>query len=230
LDQGRFDNAYAMMAPMGIGKQSKAEFIAAARATSERRGALVGRTYLRTTWTRNLKDATRPPIYAAVDFSGRFARMDRNCGYIILGQAAEHEPFKVWTHLEASVDNETARKITVGQGADALQRAWLQAASACPNFPLPEMEESSLGYPNYAVALSALKAKAGVVFTTRQGWTLATDEKALTIWWFTPEKHPAHPSIIKQKVTEDAGGGTSIETSIQCESSKAVCDELVRGR
>jgi hypothetical protein len=93
--------------------------------------------------------------------------------------------------------------------------------------PLPEAAGPTIEYPSVAAALKALHVKAGVVFTTENGWTIATDEAAYTIWSFAPPTYPAYPAVVKRQAIA-RGSGSEIAMDVQCEASKEVCDDLVR--
>lgn len=92
---------------------------------------------------------------------------------------------------------------------------------------LPEAPGPTIEYETVAAAQHALRRKAGVVVTTENGWEIANDEAALTIWSFSPRGYPAYPAVVKRQVVED-GGQVSIRMSVHCEASKSACDELVR--
>jgi hypothetical protein len=107
--------------------------------------------------------------------------------------------------------------------------ASVAAMVAVAGEPLPESKTNTIGYPNVAEALKALKAKPGSRATVQNGWTIVEDTSGAspTIWSFTPEGHPAHPSVVKRSlVTKD--GRTDIVMSVHCEATKAPCDDLVR--
>ena len=91
--------------------------------------------------------------------------------------------------------------------------------------PIPEAEESSIGYATVAEALAALKAKPGVEISNEDGWTIIAD--GLALWSFTPEVHPAHPTAVKREVIE-RDGKVVIEMAVLCQSTKEPCDQLVR--
>ena len=92
---------------------------------------------------------------------------------------------------------------------------------------IPEAEHSTTGYPSVAAASQALHASPNVVFTTENGWTIATDRANYAIWSFAPSTSPAYPAVVKRQVVRE-GTQTSIHMSVQCEASKAACDDLVR--
>ena len=73
--------------------------------------ALKERRVTKITSSKDPQSAPAPGVYAAVDFVGRFAGVDRYCGYLMLHQAADGGPFRVMRSVEASVDNATAAAI-----------------------------------------------------------------------------------------------------------------------
>jgi hypothetical protein len=84
-----------------------------------------------------------------------------------------------------------------------------------------------MGYATVAAALEGLRSRPGIVFTTQNGWTIATDEAAYTIWSFAPPDYPAYPAVVRRRVIPD-GAGSQIQMSVMCEASKPACDDLVR--
>ncbi|MCH8614524.1 hypothetical protein LZ016_00165 [Sphingomonas sp. SM33] len=92
--------------------------------------------------------------------------------------------------------------------------------------PLPEAE-ASIEYQSVSDALTALRAKPGVVFTTENGWLIATDEGAYSIWSFAPQAYAAYPAVVKRWVIPKQVG-SEIRMDVLCEASKSACDDLVR--
>jgi hypothetical protein len=99
--------------------------------------------------------------------------------------------------------------------------------SAAAQEPLPEASNSTIGYPDVATALAALRSRSDITFRDQNGWTIAIDEKARTIWSFSPKGYPAYPAVVRRQVVP-RGNGSSITMSIHCEAEKAQCDDLVR--
>jgi hypothetical protein len=93
--------------------------------------------------------------------------------------------------------------------------------------PLPEATEPTIDYPTVAAALADLRTRPGVVFTMENGWLIATDEAARTIWSFAPQDYPAYPAVVKRWVIP-RGTGSTVHMSTHCEASKAACDDLIR--
>lgn len=103
----------------------------------------------------------------------------------------------------------------------------IAAAAQAAERSLGEATEAVIEYPSVADALKALHSKPDVVFTTVNGWTIATDEAAYTIWSFAPLTYPAYPAVVRRQVVAK-GSSSLISMAVECEASKAACDELVR--
>jgi hypothetical protein len=80
-------------------------------------------------------------------------------------------------------------------------------------------------YPSVHSALQALRARPGVVFSTKNGWTDADDEATNSIWSFAPSNYPAYPAVVKRQFIQE-GGQFSIRVTVQCGASKLACDDL----
>jgi hypothetical protein len=89
-----------------------------------------------------------------------------------------------------------------------------------------DAQEGGSGYPTVEAAQKAVQAKPGIVLTQENGWLIATDEGALTIWSFAPKGYPAYPAVVKRWVTPD-GEGSQVHMSVHCEAPKPACDDLV---
>ena len=78
-------------------------------------------------------------------------------------------------------------------------------------------------------ALDKLKNNPDAKFRVTRGWTVVNintaDEKS--IYSFTPESHPAYPSIVKRETIEQ-DGSIYIDMSVNCNASKKACDSLVQ--
>src|SRR5205085_3312625 len=105
---------------------------------------------------------------------------------------------------------------------------WSGSATAAQtqHAPLPEAKES-IEYQSVSEALTALRAKPGVVFTTENGWLIATEERAYSIWSFAPNGYAAYPAVVKRWVIPKAVGSEA-RMDVLCEASKTACDDLVR--
>ena len=94
--------------------------------------------------------------------------------------------------------------------------------------PLPESPKSTIGYENVNEAMKALRSRSGVLFTTENGWLIATDKAALTIWSFAPEGYPAYPAVVKRQAIPRGENASNIQMTVQCGASKEACDALVK--
>ncbi|GLQ48349.1 hypothetical protein GCM10007862_34000 [Dyella lipolytica] len=97
----------------------------------------------------------------------------------------------------------------------------LASAQALPEQP------ADIGYPTPAAALSALRAKPGVVVTERPGWTVAEDKSEKAIWTIAEPGNPAYPAAIKRYLSNE-GDGVHLEMKVLCGASKEACDNMVR--
>ena len=102
------------------------------------------------------------------------------------------------------------------------------AARQSATQPLGQASHPTIGYASVAEALKALHLKAGVVFSMENGWLIATDEAAYTIWSFAPEGYPAYPAVVKRQAIPNGNNASVIEMTVDCSASKDACDALVR--
>ena len=91
---------------------------------------------------------------------------------------------------------------------------------------LPESDRATIGYQSVAAALKALHQKPGVTFRSENGWLIADEDGARTIWSFAPTSHPAYPTVVKRAVVV-ADGVTKLEMDVLCEADKVACDQVV---
>ena len=90
-------------------------------------------------------------------------------------------------------------------------------------------KKSSPKSPNALQVLESLKSTQSAVFRTQNGWTIINvdNEQEKSIYSFTPESHPAYPSIVKREIVEK-DGSIHINMSVKCGATKDVCDKLVQ--
>lgn len=93
--------------------------------------------------------------------------------------------------------------------------------------PQQESKEATIGYPSVAAALKDLQGRPGVIFTTENRWTIATEASTYTIWSFAPPGYPAYPTAVKRQIVKE-NDGTVMKMSVLCEASKQACDDVVR--
>ncbi len=234
MDSGRYAEAYAYLDQLNR-QESLDEFAARLKKFNTLAGRVKGRDIIKITWTKDPKLAPKPGVYAAIDLVSRFTNIDRHCGFVILYQSPAGGDFYVMRSEDNFLDNATANSIAKQKSASGVDEAWAQVSANCPNYhnaaaapePLPETEGSPTGYPTVAAALSDLRLKRGVVISQQNGWIVANDSAAMTIWTFAPPNHPAYPTAVKRQI-ENRGGAAYVDMSVQCEASKAACDDLVR--
>ncbi|MCI3135247.1 hypothetical protein [Phenylobacterium aquaticum] len=93
--------------------------------------------------------------------------------------------------------------------------------------PLPEQPDSDIGYHSVAMAYVDLSTKPGIEISNQNGWTIATDVAAKTIWSFAPQGDPSYPTVVRRQVVQEAGA-VVIKTRVLCEATKATCDAVVQ--
>lgn len=237
LDQGHVADAYALMAEANRSAQPFASFADRQAKFNARAGTVKERRIVKITWTKDPADAPAAGVYAAVDLVSRFAEVDRHCGVLILYQAPDGGAFKAMRQEDNFISNADALAIERQQSRAQVDVQWTELSARCPTYPeselhalaapVPETARSTIGYPSVAAALSALKARRDVAFSMQGEWTIATDPTDRTLWSFPPKGHPAYPSAVKRRI-ENRDGGAYMQMSVQCEASKAACDDLVR--
>ena len=89
----------------------------------------------------------------------------------------------------------------------------------------PQQSESSTA-PTVAATLEALRSRASVQISIKEGWTIVSEPETQTQWIFTPPGHPAHPAAIKRTFFKH-DGGVHIGMSAMCQAEKAACDRLI---
>ena len=86
------------------------------------------------------------------------------------------------------------------------------------------------GFPSIIELLSKLKSDIKNSVSLVNGdygvWTIVQSEADHSLWSFTPEEHPAHPSVVKRTPIEKEGQ-IYINTEASCNAGKSVCDELI---
>jgi len=115
-DERRFPDAYALFAPSQKAAVPFDRWEADMRAFYGSAGQAQGRTLNKVTWYKNPANA-QPGIYAAVDFSSRFAELSLHCGFVALRQQMDGS-FWVVREEENSISKREMAKLT----PEALQR------------------------------------------------------------------------------------------------------------
>ena len=89
-------------------------------------------------------------------------------------------------------------------------------------------DSSPIGYASVEEAFTALKADATATMSNHEGWTIFNqkNEGIYTLWSFTPDDHPTHPTVIRREIVK-RGDEISIKMDALCHSSKLDCDQLI---
>ena len=99
---------------------------------------------------------------------------------------------------------------------------------------LPELvaqqvaEPSPIGYETIEEAFSALKADPAVGMKEYEGWTIFNQkgDGKYILWSFTPDDHPAHPSVIRREIVKK-DDQVLIRMDALCNSNQLDCDLLI---
>ena len=230
LDGGKTREAYALLADEHQSHLPYDEFSRIVERFKAQAGDVIERRITTITWTKDSPTAPYPGVYAAIDLVGRFQRVDRHCGFLILYQPPAGGAFRVMRQEDSYIDNATAQKSSKAE----LDSAWARLAASCPNFtppqadaPLAEATENAVGYATVAAALAGLHQRKDIEFATKDGWTVAFDKTAATVWSFAPPGHPAYPAAVKRQAVE-TDGAVSLRMNILCEADKVSCDAMAR--
>ncbi|MFA9418577.1 MAG: molecular chaperone DnaJ [Gammaproteobacteria bacterium] len=89
-------------------------------------------------------------------------------------------------------------------------------------------DQSAIGYATVEEAYAALGADPSAALTEYGGWSIfnvKADGKYI-LWSFTPEKHSAHPSVIRRDIVKK-DGEIFINMNALCHAEKASCDTLI---
>lgn len=225
---GRLDEAYAQVsaAAMGLDEASwrseKTAFHLAA-------GEPVRISIVKITVYDNPAEAPEPGLYVAADFGNEFKNIPIHCGYLMWFRPMGGN-FRITREETGYVTTEQLKEIPSTQLPEIKQRLRCVApvtADVLPPGPLPESNNSDVGYKTVAEALASLKLMKDASFSTVRGWTVVTDRLHMTVWSFAPNTDPSYPSVVKRIVTA-AGSGSNISMKVLCEADKASCDSLVR--
>ena len=116
---------------------SFAQFQTDNRRTRQDLGRLEKLEVLKVTWTKDPANAPSPGIYVAIDISGRFARTQRHCGYVVLFKANDLDPFRLARIETNYMSDATAQAVAKAKSSDEVERAWSAVSANCPNYPNP---------------------------------------------------------------------------------------------
>jgi hypothetical protein len=135
IERQSYAEAYRLYHPSLKLEVTLAQFTQDEKEFEDKAGSVKFWRVLKVTWTKDPAQATSPGIYVAVDLTGQFANVDRDCGYIVLYQPGLGGDFTI-VHLENNyMDNASARQKSKVEVA----KMWAELSRYCPNYvPQPE--------------------------------------------------------------------------------------------
>ncbi len=76
--------------------------------------------------------------------------------------------------------------------------------------------------------LTSLRNNPQAKFQSEDGWTVVASREhgRATLWFFTPDDHPAHPAVVKRTVV-DRNGIDFIDVAAMCQAPQEACDALL---
>ena len=98
--------------------------------------------------------------------------------------------------------------------------------------PIANAQDSSapspIGYETVEQAFKALQADPTAGMQEYEGWTMFSQKAngVYILWSFTPEFHPANPSVVRRKIAKK-NGQLNISMDARCHSEKEHCDQLI---
>lgn len=89
-------------------------------------------------------------------------------------------------------------------------------------------EPSPIGYETVEQAFQALQADPAAGMQEYEGWTMFSQKAngVYILWSFTPEFHPANPSVVRREIASK-NGQVNIRMDALCHSEKEYCDQLI---
>ena len=109
-DAGKYDDAYAMLAPLHKQGSTYASWRQRLVDFNAKAGKTVSRRIKKVTWYDNPPNSPAPGTYAAADFVSEFENLAAHCGYIVWFTATG-ETFGVMREEENYLDKEAAAKV-----------------------------------------------------------------------------------------------------------------------
>ena len=134
LDSGEYQKAYDMMAQINKQSLPYPQFMEQRRRFHDQAGSVLRRSTLKITWTKDSANAPFPGVYAAVDVAGKFANVDRECGYVVFYQQPSGGDFQVMRVESNHIDNTTAQSIEQTKSRAVLDEIWSTLSANCPNY------------------------------------------------------------------------------------------------
>ena len=89
-------------------------------------------------------------------------------------------------------------------------------------------DPDTIDFASVNEALASLRENPSAKFESEDGWTVVASREhgRAVLWFFTPEWHPAHPSVVKRSVV-DRNGIDFIDVAAMCQAPQEACDALL---
>jgi Protein of unknown function (DUF4019) len=139
LDAGNYKRIYRMMTAGNRELQTISEFVALKRGFHTRAGSVKDRTILKLNWSKDPPNAPSKGIYAAIDITAHYEKIDRHCGYIVLFQSQSGAKIELARSEDNTMSNETALEIEKAQSKAVVDATWAELAANCPNYQIPNL-------------------------------------------------------------------------------------------
>lgn len=130
LDQGQAAAAYDRLADQNKARVARADYLRDAAVFHMKSGPVVRHAITRTTWTKDAPNGPAPGVYAAIDISSRYVKVDRHCGTLIMYQPPAGGDFRVMREDFTWIDNASASRFTGRE----IETYWAQVSARCPNY------------------------------------------------------------------------------------------------
>ena len=87
---------------------------------------------------------------------------------------------------------------------------------------------SPIGYETVEQAFKALQADPAAGMQEYEGWRMFSQKEngVYILWSFTPEFHPANPSVVRREIARK-NGQVNIRMDALCHSEREYCDQLI---
>ena len=229
VDDGEFDEAYAMAGDRLKSMISVEEFRKDRLGELQKRGPLLSRKRIRVTWTKDSANVPLPGIYVAIDANSHFEKVTRHCGYTILYQAPGSDAFKVMRSQDALIEDEVFASLAEQNSPLQAELVWNVLSRSCPSYtlpPLPNSVRNEIKFASVAQARSELTSREGTDVIEESGWTFVSDERALSVWAFPPQGTPVYPSVIKRTKASSSPDAGVISMGMLCEADQTICTRL----
>lgn len=204
LDRKKYDAVYAMFTDGMRATAPFREWRTFMRESQRDWGTLAQREQTNVTWYNDPPNAPRAGLYVAVDYVSRYANLAQHTEFLVWFRERDGMPFALTRHETNAVDK----------------------ASAAKGATHPAAKPGKIPYPNVETARAALLARNDIDRSEVDGWTIIKVAAENAIWSFTPESHPAHPSMILRAPFE-RNGTIYLGMDVMCGATKPVCDALV---